>query len=89
MRPSIAFDRLMLLAAVFGAINWGLVGVFRFDLVAWSFDGMEFGQTSGSSRLVYAALGLAGVYWLVVPTLVGASIRAETRDDPQTRDPAR
>jgi uncharacterized protein len=46
---------------VIGALNWGLVGIARFDLVAALF-GMSFGETSALTALVYALVGLAGVY---------------------------
>jgi uncharacterized membrane protein YuzA (DUF378 family) len=45
-----------------GGLNWGLVAVARFDLVAWIFGGMEFGQTNAASRVVYGLVGLAAVY---------------------------
>ena len=44
-----------------GCINWGLVAVAEFDLVAWIF-GMEFGETNAASRVVYGLVGLAAVY---------------------------
>jgi len=43
-----------------GAINWGLWGFFQFDLVAWLFGG----NTTMLSRLIYAVVGLAGVWSL-------------------------
>ena len=46
---------------VVGALNWGLVSVARFDLVAALF-GMQFGETSALSSVVYALVGLAGLY---------------------------
>ena len=46
---------------VIGALNWGLVGLARFDLVAALF-GMEFGETSALTSVVYGLVGLAGVY---------------------------
>lgn len=45
---------------VVGALNWGLVAAFRFDLVAALF-GMEFGEVSAASAIVYALVGLAGL----------------------------
>jgi uncharacterized membrane protein YuzA (DUF378 family) len=45
-----------------GGLNWGLVGVARFDLVAWIFGGMDFGETNAASRIVYGLVGLAAVY---------------------------
>ena len=44
-----------------GALNWGLAGVFRLDLVAAVF-GMKFGETSALSSVVYSLVGLAGLY---------------------------
>ena len=49
-------DTLALILAIVGAINWGLVGLFRFDLVAWIFGG----QTAGLSRVIFLLVVLAG-----------------------------
>jgi uncharacterized protein len=54
-------DVLATVLVVVGAINWGLVGVARLDLVAALF-GMQFGDTSPLTSTVYALVGLAGVY---------------------------
>ena len=51
-------DTTALLLAIIGALNWGLVGIFKFDLVAWIFGG----QTAGFSRIIYALVGLAGLW---------------------------
>lgn len=56
--------RLDVLAAVLvvvGALNWGLVAVARFDLVAALF-GMRLGEVSAASAVVYGLVGLAGAY---------------------------
>jgi uncharacterized protein len=56
--------KLDLLAATLvlvGALNWGLVAVAEFDLVAAVF-GLEFGETNAATRIVYGLVGLAGVY---------------------------
>jgi uncharacterized protein len=45
-----------------GGLNWGLVALAEFDLVAWIFGGMEFGETNAASRVVYGLVGLAAVY---------------------------
>ncbi|MBR4761825.1 MAG: DUF378 domain-containing protein [Clostridia bacterium] len=52
------FDKFCLILAVIGCLNWGLVGLFSFDLVAWLFGG------SGEilSRIVYTVIALAGVW---------------------------
>jgi hypothetical protein len=44
-----------------GGINWGLVSMAEFDLVAWVF-GLEFGETNAATRVVYGLVGLAAVY---------------------------
>ncbi len=51
-------DTVSLLLAIIGAINWGLVGIFQFDLVAWIFGG----QAAGFSRVIYTLVGLAGLW---------------------------
>ena len=44
-----------------GGLNWGLVALAEFDLVAWIF-GEEFGATNVASRIVYGLVGAAAVY---------------------------
>lgn len=51
-------DRLALILVIIGAINWGLIGLFQFDLVATLFGG----QGAWLSRIVYSLVGLAGLY---------------------------
>ncbi|WP_068554489.1 DUF378 domain-containing protein [Thermotalea metallivorans] len=51
-------DRLALLLVIIGALNWGLIGLFQFDLVA----ALLGGQASVLSRIVYSLVGLAGAY---------------------------
>jgi uncharacterized membrane protein YuzA (DUF378 family) len=48
---------------VIGGLNWGLVAVAKFDLVAW-IVGLDFGQTNAASRIVYGLVGLSAVYQL-------------------------
>jgi uncharacterized protein len=54
-------DILAVLLLVVGGLNWGLVGLAHFDLVATLF-GMKFGETSALSSVVYALVGLAALY---------------------------
>ena len=56
--------RIALVLVIVGALNWGLIGFFKFDLVAFLFGG----QTTLLSRLVYALVGLAGL--LSIPILM-------------------
>jgi len=58
-----AIDTLAAVLVIVGAVNWGLVGVARFDLVATLF-GMQFGQVSALTAIVYSLVGVAGVYQL-------------------------
>lgn len=55
-----ALNYLALVLVIAGALNWGLWGFFQFDVVAWLLNG----NTTGLSRLVYAIVGLAGVWSL-------------------------
>lgn len=54
-------DVLATVLVVVGALNWGLVALAQFDLVAALF-GMRFGETSALTSLVYGLVGLAGLY---------------------------
>ena len=49
---------------VVGGLNWGLVALAEFDLVA-TLVGLEFGETNAASRLVYGLVGLSAVYQIV------------------------
>ncbi len=53
------FDYTALTLVIVGAVNWGLIGIFRIDLV-----NLLFGNMSWISRVVYALVGLAGLYLL-------------------------
>jgi uncharacterized protein len=52
-----AIQRIALILTIIGAINWGLIGFFQFDLVASIFGG----QDSALSRIIYGLVGLAGL----------------------------
>jgi uncharacterized protein len=52
-----AIQRIALILTIIGAINWGLIGFFQFDLVASIFGG----QDAGLSRIIYSLVGLAGL----------------------------
>ena len=51
-------DKIMLTLAIIGALNWGCVGIFKFDVVAW----LCGGQTSTLSRVIFTLVGLAGIW---------------------------
>lgn len=54
-----ALDTIALILVIIGAVNWGLIGFFQFDLVA-----ALFGQMTMFSRIIYAIVGIAGLYSL-------------------------
>jgi uncharacterized membrane protein YuzA (DUF378 family) len=56
---STGIDYTLLTLVLIGAINWGLVGFFRFDLVAFL-----FGDMSWLSRIIYAVIGICGLYMI-------------------------
>ncbi len=63
-------DPVTLLPIVIGGLNWGLVGITEFDLVAWIVGGLEFGETNAASRTTYILVGVAALHWLVrLPTM--------------------
>ena len=77
--------KLDLLAATLvlvGGLNWGLVGLFKFDLVAWICGGLDFGETNAASRVIYSLVGLAAVYG--IGSLLTAGRRSSLR--PATAD---
>ena len=53
-------DRISLVLAILGGLNWGSIGIFRFDFVAYLFGG----QTMPLSRVVYTLIGL-GAIWCI------------------------
>ncbi|MFY9199216.1 MAG: DUF378 domain-containing protein [Acutalibacteraceae bacterium] len=53
-------DRISLLLVTIGAINWGSIGLFQFDVIAWLFGG----QDAIISRIIYTVVALAGVWCL-------------------------
>ena len=55
-------DTIALILSIIGSINWGLVGIFQFDLVAWLFGG----QDAVLSRIIYALVGLAGLWCITL-----------------------
>lgn len=65
-------DIVTLLLVIVGALNWGLVGLFKFDLVA-TIAGKDFGEVNAFSRVIYVLVGLSGIYQLsMLARLFGA-----------------
>lgn len=51
-------DRIALILTIIGALNWGSVGLFKFDIVAW----ITGGSTSIVARIIYTVVALAGIW---------------------------
>jgi uncharacterized membrane protein YuzA (DUF378 family) len=68
-------DLVAIALLVVGGLNWGLVAIARFDLVAWICGGLDFGQTNAASRIIYGLVGLAAVY--MIGSLLAATRRAD------------
>ena len=51
-------NRIALVLNIIGGLNWGLIGLFKFDLVAWIFGG----QDSVLARIIYSLVGLAAIW---------------------------
>ena len=62
-------NTLTLVLLIVGGLNWGLVGLFNFDLVA-----TLFGEMSPVSRIVYALVGLSAL-WQLIPLFKGSETR--------------
>lgn len=67
-------DRLALILVVIGAINWGSIGIFQFDIVGWLFGG----QGAAVSRVIFTLVALAGL-WCI-------SLLFRDRDTVESRD---
>ncbi len=55
-------DKIALLLTIIGGINWGLIGIFQFDLVAWIFGG----QDAIISRIIYTVIALAAIWCISI-----------------------
>jgi len=59
-------DWIALALVIVGGLNWALVGIFKFDLVAWI-----FGDMAVVSRIVYILVGVAAVYMVIIAAKLG------------------
>ena len=55
-------DTIALILTIIGAVNWGLVGIAKFDLVAWIFGG----QAALLSRIIYSVIGAAALWCITL-----------------------
>jgi uncharacterized membrane protein YuzA (DUF378 family) len=74
-----ALTKTLIVIAIIGAVNWGLIGFFNFNLVDAIFGGGSAEETSGVSRIVYALVGLAGlIAAFLLPKLRGTEFGHRT-----------
>ena len=71
-------SKTLIVIAIIGAVNWGLIGFFNFNLVDAIFGGGAAEETSAISRVVYALVGIAGIAGLVMlPRLHDTGYRSD------------
>ena len=76
--PMMIMDRVALALAIIGGLNWGLIGLFRLDLVAFLFGG----QTALLSRIVYTLVGLAAIWCISLLFRSDDDITIEDNENP-------
>ena len=62
--------------AITGALNWGLYGIFNFNLVGWIFQGSR----SVGSIIVYVLIALAAIWLIISPIVTGYGLRLMKKD---------
>lgn len=70
-------DRIALALTIVGALNWGSIGLFKFDAVAWVFGG----QTSIGARVIYVIVALCGIWCLSLLFRPSDEISSSRLDD--------
>ena len=74
-----ALAKTLIVVAIIGAVNWGLIGFFNFNLVDAIFGGGQTEETSGLSRVIYAIVGICGVIAaLMLPKLHATDVGHRT-----------
>ena len=68
--------------AIVGALNWGLYGIFNFNLVSWIFQGPR----SVGSIIVYVLIALAAVWLIISPMITGHGLRLMSKKDNQKQE---
>ena len=68
-------DKLALILVVIGAINWGSIGLFQFDIVGWIFGG----QSAVVSRIIFTVVALAGI-WCISLLFIENEVLVDNKD---------
>ena len=71
----IVLDKIALILVIIGAINWGAIGLFQFDIVGWIFGG----QSAIISRIIFTVVALAGI-WCVSLLFRENEVLADSKD---------
>ncbi len=66
---------------IIGGLNWGLYGIFNFNLVSWIFQGP---RTAGSI-IVYVLIALAALWLIISPIITGRGLKLSHRSDDEER----
>ena len=74
-------DRISLVLVIVGAVNWGAIGLFQFDIVSWLFGG----QDAILSRIIYTLVALAGI-WCISLLFREREILTRTSDGDMTNN---
>lgn len=69
-------DRISLVLIIIGALNWGAIGLFQFDVAAWLFGG----QAAVISRIIYTVIALAGI-WCISLLFRESEVLASSTDE--------
>lgn len=67
---------------IVGALNWGLYGIFNFNLVSWIFQGPR----SVGSIIVYVIITLAAVWLIISPIITGHGLRLMVKDEKREKE---
>lgn len=68
-----AIDWIAVVLVIIGAINWGLIGFFNFNLIS-----LIFGDMSVLSRIIYALVGLSGLWMIFIASKCGKACHSST-----------
>jgi hypothetical protein len=67
---------------IIGALNWGLYGIFNFNLVSWIFQGPR----SVGAIIIYSLIAIAAIWLIISPILTGKGLILSSQDKIETND---
>ena len=78
------FNVLSYILAIVGGLNWGLVGIFNFNLVGWIFGGYR----TGGAITIYVLVALACIWLVISPMITGRGLLLKSEKKEQRRETA-